>query len=133
MHNAKTLSTSIKRPAHEVYNFVRDPENLPRWATGIGTNLRRDGSRWIVDMPDGPVEIRFADHNDYGILDHFVTTSDGRVFFNPMRVVENDAHSEIIFTVFQLSGVSDEQFADDVQTVARDLQSLKALLETRNA
>ncbi len=131
MHNAKTLSTSIRRPGHEVYNFVRNPENLPSWATGVGTNLRRDGSRWIIDMPDGPVEIRFVDRNDFGVLDHFVTTGDGHVFFNPMRVVDNDVDSEIIFTVFQCPGVSDDQFIADAETVARDLQSLKALLEAQ--
>jgi hypothetical protein len=132
MHTAKTLSTSIRRPARDVYDFLRDPENLPSWASGIGTNLRRDGARWIIDMPDGPVEIRFVDRNDVGVLDHFVTTSDGRVFFNPMRVVDNDGDSEVIFTVFQFAGVSDDQFVADAATVARDLQTLKTLLETRN-
>lgn len=132
MHNARTLSTSIKRRAHEVYEFARHPENLPHWASGIGTNLRRDGSRWLIDMPDGCVEIRFIDRNDFGILDHFVTTTDGRVFYNPMRVVDNDDGSELIFTVFQFPGVSHEQFVADADTVARDLHALKALLEAHS-
>jgi ribosomal protein S18 acetylase RimI-like enzyme len=129
MRNAKTLSTSIDRPARDVYDFVSNPENLPRWASGASANLRRDGARWLIDMPDGPVEIRFVDRNEFGVLDHFVTTPDGRVYFNPMRVVDNGAGSEVVFTVFQFAGVSDEQFLEDVATVARDLQALKRLLE----
>jgi hypothetical protein len=132
MFNARTLSTSIERHAHEVYEFVRNPENLPHWASGIGTNLRRDGSRWLIDMPDGCVEIRFTDRNDFGILDHFVTTAGGRVFFKPLRVVEYDVDSEVIFTVFQFPGVSNTQFVADAETVARDLQALKALLEAKS-
>lgn len=68
MQSAKTLTTSIACPSREVYDFVRNPENLPRWASGIGENLRREGSRWMIDMPFGPVEIRFVDSNDFGVL-----------------------------------------------------------------
>ncbi len=129
MKDTKNLSTSIDCPWQKVYEFARNPENLPLWASGIGTNLRREGSRFIVDLAGGPVEIRFVDRNELGVLDHFVTTSDGQVFFNPMRVVENDGGAEVIFTVFRFPGVSEEQFVADAATVARDLQALKAVLE----
>lgn len=127
----KQLSVGIKRPPSVVYDFVRSPENLPRWASGIGSNPRREGERWIIDMPDGPVEIRFVEKNELGVLDHFVTAGDGTVFFNPMRVVPNNLGSEVSFSVFQFPGVSDEQFLTDAETVSRDLQALKALLEAQ--
>jgi hypothetical protein len=48
-----------------------------------------------------------------------------------MRVVTNGTGSEVLFTMFQLPGMSDHQFAEDVAMVARDLQSLKVVLEAR--
>lgn len=53
----------------------------------------------MIDMPFGPLDIRFVDRNDFGVLDHFVTTNDGRAFYNPMRVVDDDAGAEVIFTM----------------------------------
>jgi hypothetical protein len=47
-----------------------------------------------------------------------------------MRVVPNDDGSELIFTVYQRPGMSDEVFAEDANAVTRDLERLKTLLES---
>jgi hypothetical protein len=47
----------------------------------------------------------------------------------PMRVVANGTGSEVLLTMFQLPGISDDQFAQDAEMVARDLQSLKLVME----
>ena len=36
MSETRHVTTIIDRPAAEVYDFVRDPQNLPRWAAGLG-------------------------------------------------------------------------------------------------
>ena len=67
--------------------------------------------------------------NLFGILDHHVTLPTGETVYNPMRVVGNSDGSEVIFTVYQRPGIADEQFAADVQAVARDLETLRTVLE----
>ena len=55
---------------------------------------------------------------------------DGTVFVNPLRVLPNDAGSEVVFTVFRRDGVDDDAFDADAAAVAADLATLKRLLES---
>jgi hypothetical protein len=81
-----------------------------------------------METPTGWMGIRFVPANDFGILDHVVTLPDGQPIRNPMRVVANEG-SEVLFTLFQLPGMSDEQFLQDAGMVAADLRTLKLVLE----
>ncbi len=124
---SRTLTVSIDRPADIVYDFARNPENLPRWS--FIESVSKEGDAWIAHTPDGPVTIRFADPNPFGILDHVVTVSPGVDVYVPMRVIANGEGSEVLFTLFRLPGVTDEQFERDAQTVGEDLRRLKAVVE----
>jgi len=46
-----------------------------------------------------------------------------------MRVVANGEGSEVMFTLFQLPGMSGEQFIQDASMVEADLLTLKTVLE----
>ena len=126
---SRTLSASIDCPPGRVYEFVANPENLPRWATAFCRSVRRSEAGWIVETPDGPVGIRFVAPNELGVLDHYVSLAPGVEILNPMRVVPNGAGSELIFTLFQLPGTSEERLAEDVKLVERDLRTLRHVLE----
>jgi hypothetical protein len=67
-----------------------------------------------------------------GVLDHDVELPGG-IFHNPMRVIPNGAGSEVLFTVVQFPGISDEQFEADLNTVRADLNKLRTVLEHRHA
>ncbi len=126
---SRTLSTRIERPAAEVYAFASCPENLPRWAAGLGGAVTRDGADWRVETLQGALRLRFAGPNAYGVLDHAVTLPDGSVVEVPMRVVPNGDGAEVLFTLFRQPGMSDADFARDAGLVAADLATLKRLLE----
>ena len=53
----------------------------------------------------------------------------GPAMHNPMRVVANGDGAELVFTLFQRDGMSDDEMARDAAMVSRDLATLKALLE----
>lgn len=110
------VSVSIDRPVPLVYGFAGDPANLPKWAAGLSVL--------------GQVEVKFAEKNDLGVLDHEVTLPTGERFHNPMRVVPNLGGSEVVFTLFRQPGMSDEDFLQDQQAVENDLRKLKSLLES---
>lgn len=114
-----------------MYAFVTDPRNLPRWATQFALSVRREGEDWIVQTPDGAVTIRFAAANRLGVMDHVVGLESGQQVAVPMRVIPNGSGSEVLFTLFQLPGMSDEQFARDGAIVENDLRTLKRILEER--
>ena len=126
---AQHISIAIDRPADQVYAFVVNPENLPRWADGLGTTVRKVGDDWIADSPMGKVKVKFAPRNEFGVLDHDVTLPSGETVSNPMRVVPNGRGCELTFTLFRRPGVSDDELRADASRVAADLRQLKALLE----
>lgn len=126
---ATTVSVSIECPPDRVYAFASDPENLPQWAPGLCRSVSRSDGQWIVQTPDGPMTIRFAPRNELGVLDHYVSPAPGVEMLNPMRVVPNGSGSELLFTVFQRPGMSDDAHAADVRLVERDLALLKRVLE----
>jgi hypothetical protein len=64
------------------------------------------------------------------VLDHYVNPAPEIEVYVPMRVLPNGSGSEVIFTLFQLSDMSDERFAEDVEMVERDLKTLKNVLES---
>jgi hypothetical protein len=78
----------------------------------------------------GRVTVRLVETNPHGVLDHVVTLPSGEEVYNPMRVFPNGDGSEVVFSVYQRRDVSDRAFADDAAAVARDLQTLKAVLES---
>jgi len=123
------ISISISRPPDQVYDFVSNPENLPKWATGLAGSIKNVNGEWIADAPIGKVKIRFADRNTFGILDHDIILESGVKIHNPMRVVPNGRGSEIIFTLFRQPDMSDEKFSEDAKWVEKDLRILKDLLE----
>lgn len=123
------VSVSIQRSPREVYRFASDRENLPRWASGLGGTIRKVEGAWIAEGPMGAVEVRPAEPNDFGVLDHDVVLASGETIHNPMRVVPNGSGSEVVFTLFRQPDVPAEKFAQDAEWVAKDLRTLKALLE----
>ena len=127
--NATTLSVSIERPPREISDFVSQPRNLPRWAVGLARSVRPDGESWIADTAQGPVRLRFAPSNAFGVLDHYVRPVAGREIAVPMRVVPNGAGSEVLITVFQQPEMTEAQYQEDLGLVRRDLERLKRVLE----
>ena len=128
-HAARTVGVSIGRRPEEVYRFVADPRNFPRWAKAFCKSVRHVEGRWVIETPAGEMGVRFVEENGLGVLDHFVTVSPGEEVYVPMRVVANGGGSEVVFTVFRLEGMSEERFAEDVGMVERDLAGLKAVLD----
>jgi hypothetical protein len=133
-HSCRTLSVTIARAPADVYGYVSNPQNLPEWATSFCRAVGKDTTGgWVADTKDGPVGIRFVEANLLGVLDHYVRLRSGEETFSPMRVVQNGEGSELFFTLFRLPRVSDEQFAQDLRLIERDLLVLKNRLEDDGA
>jgi hypothetical protein len=128
---ARTLAVSIGRAPGQVYEFGSDPRNLPRWS--FSQSVTRSGGQWVAETPDGPVGLRFVEANELGVLDHHVKLGSGVEIHVPMRVIPKGQGSELLFTLLQTPGMSDEEFAQDAQQVERDLATLKAVLEDTGA
>ena len=131
MSTSRHLSTHIDRPAQEVYDYASDPANAPEWAAGLAGSIELVDGDWVAESPMGQIVVKFAERNEYGVLDHSVTLPSGQTVYNPMRVIADDAGCEVIFTIRQRPEMTDNDFARDANAVQADLRTLKDLAESR--
>ena len=130
MYPAKHISISIRRSPQDIYEFASNPENLPQWAAGLsGAFIKKSGDAWICESPMGTVKVKFVEKNSFGIMDHDVTLPSGEVNHNPFRVLANGSGGEVVFTLFRLPRMRDQDFEHDAALISNDLQKLKTLLE----
>ncbi|MFF8672917.1 SRPBCC family protein [Streptomyces sp. NPDC015242] len=128
---SRHLSVFVDRPCQEVYDYARDPANIPAWAPGLASSLRPVDGRWVGESPLGRIVVDFTPRNDFGVLDHDVTLPSGRTVRNPMRVIADGAGCEVVFTLRRQPGTSDEEFRRDAEAVSADLAALKRVMEQR--
>ena len=88
---------------------------------------------WSLETTDGPMTIRFAEPNSFGVLDHRVVLESGMSVFNAMRVSPNGSGSELVMVVTQSPEMSAAQFDRDVQAVTDDFARLKKAAENYSA
>lgn len=126
---SKTISVTIACGHQEVYDFASNLKNLPKWAGAFCLSIEKKSGKFIAQTPQGPVTIRMVERNTLGVMDHYVVTAEGSEVFVPMRVVANELGSEVLFTLFRRSGMTDAQYEQDIKFVERDLTGLKSALE----
>jgi hypothetical protein len=130
VHESVHVSTTIDRRAADVYGYASNPLNLSRWAAGLAhQDVQQLDGEWVVDSPMGRVVVAFAPANEFGILDHDVTLPGEETVRNPMRVIPNGEGCDVVFTVHRRPGMSETEYAGDVQAVTVDLAALRALME----
>lgn len=129
---ALTLSVSIARPWRAVYDAFWRPQDFARWASGLSAaDLQADGDDWVGDGPDGGIRVRFTPHNDFGVMDHWVTPEGGETVHVPLRIIPNGDGAEVQLTLFRQPDMDDDLFARDKKWVRGDLLKLKKLAERK--
>lgn len=131
--DATVVSQTVDATAAVVYDFARQMENLPRWASGLASGIRQRGGEWFADSPMGEVKVAMAPPNPFGVLDHDVTLPDGVSVHNAFRVTPAGDGSLLTFVVLRLAGTSRQSFDADIAHVRQDLSSLKQLIEQQNS
>lgn len=114
---SKHISVCIQCEPSTVYEFVTNPKNLSRWASGVTEDM----------------DLRFIPRNELGVMDHVVTLQSGESFYNPFRVFRNDDGAEVLFTLHRHPQVGEEEFWADQDRIYQDLMKLKSVLESERS
>jgi hypothetical protein len=80
----------------------------------------------------GTVKVKFAEKNQFGVLDHDVTLPSGVKVYNPMRVFPNDDGSELVFTLYRRPDVSDQEFLPRGKKLVANYFPIASATGTRN-
>jgi hypothetical protein len=126
---SRVVSQACDVAADTVYEFAHRVENLPRWAAGLTMRLVHADGEWFTDTPDGRIRIAMTPRNAFRVMDHDVTLPGGLTVHNAFRVTPTGDGSLLSFVVLRLPGMTDAEFDRDAGLVAKDLQTLKSLLE----
>jgi uncharacterized protein YndB with AHSA1/START domain len=124
-----TQSVTIAAAPEQVWTFVADGANLPRWAIGFAKSVRPDRSGWMVSTAQGEVPTAIAADEAVGTVDFRMEPVPGVVATAYARVMPNGEGAELVFTQFHQPGVPDEVFDQLVAAVGHELVALKAVLE----
>ena len=124
-----TQTVTIDSKPSEVLAFVRDADNLPRWAIGFAKETRRGAEGWIVTTGQGEVGLTLDVDDRAGTVDFHVQPAPGVEQVAYARVIPNGDGAEFAFTQFQGPGVPDDTFEALATAVGHELVALKAVLE----
>ncbi|WP_324711188.1 SRPBCC family protein [Pseudomonas citronellolis] len=128
---SRTLAVRIERPWQVAYDFLAEPRNFPRWASGLCSAIEPlDADHWLAQTPQGPLRVRFSPRNPFGVLDHDVLPEDAPPIHIPLRLIANGDGCELQLTLLRQPAMDDAAFERDSQWVAKDLGAIKALLES---
>ena len=122
----------IQASRHAVFEFVRNPQNLPRWAHAFQS---ADDRHARLATPEGTVDVRLRTlaAEDTGTVDWHLEFPDGSIGLAHSRVTETTRGTSIYSFVLHAPPVPLEQLegALDVQRAAlqTELATLKSLLE----
>ena len=123
---SETVTTVLPAPKEEVFAYLAEIENLPRWATEFARELKVENGRHKV--VNGLGEFFFAIDADEatGVIDMRAGPTESEMALFPTRVVGlPDGRSAFTFTMFQGPGSSDELFESQHASLVRELENIE--------
>jgi hypothetical protein len=127
-----TTSITIETKPAATFAYVADAERLPVWAIGFAKAIERDDEdRWLVTLASGDrMPLRVHADAATGVIDFISLPAPGVEVPAHTRVVPHDTGTLYIFSMHQPPGLPDEIFDAQIAELARELNVLKAHLET---
>jgi hypothetical protein len=125
-----TVTAVLDAPREDVFAFLSEIDNLPKWATEFARELRfEEGKAKVVN---GLGEFYFSIDADVetGVIDMYAGPSDDELVLFPTRVVPlPDGRSMYSFTMFQAPGMPDELFESQHASLKREFENIRREVE----
>jgi hypothetical protein len=123
----RTVTAVLDAPKDEVFSFLADVRNLPKWATEFARELRyEDGAAKVVN---GLGELYFTIDADpaTGVIDMYAGPTREELGLFPTRVVGlPGGGSAYSFTMFQAPGMPEELFESQYESLLREFENIRA-------
>ncbi len=130
--NFSVQSVSIDLPAEEVFNFIADPSNLPKWTTAFKS---ADNKSALLVTPTGKMKIGLTTKasKEIGTIDWYMKMPDGSVGKAFSRVVENADGKSIYSFILLAPPVPIEKLEGTLREqeviLEKELKNLKRILK----
>ncbi len=124
--NSHTVTAVLDTPKEEVFDFLSQLDNLPRWATEFAHELRYECGRALVKNGLGEFVIELDSDADSGVIDMYAGPSQEELALFPTRVVGlPGGRCAYTFTMFQGPGMPAELFESQYQSLLREFENIR--------
>ena len=121
-----TVTTVLDARRDDVFSFLADIDNLPRWATEFARELRREGDRHIVVNNLGEFVFRIRAHDATGVIDMYAGPTEEQLAVFPTRAVALPGdRTGYTFTMCQGPDMPDELFDSQHTSLQREFRNIE--------
>jgi hypothetical protein len=125
---SETVTTVLSAPRDEVFAYMSDIENLPRWATEFARELRLEDGEYRVVNHLGEFHFEIRADERTGVIDMLAGPSRDELAVFPTRAVElPGGRTAYSFTMFQGPGMPDELFESQYASLRREFENIEAV------
>jgi hypothetical protein len=125
MLEARTLSVSIEKDWHKLFDAISRPEFFPNWSSGLSkSSLQREGTGRGPTVRKALSGLRFTGPQSFRVMDHHVDVGSGSEIQVP-RGSSECRRSGSAATSVRLPKMTDEKLEADADWVRRDLLAPK--------
>jgi hypothetical protein len=125
-----TVTAVLDAPKEDVFAYLSEIDNLPRWATEFARELRYEEGRAKVVNGLGEFYFSIEADAETGVIDMYAGPSDEELMLFPTRVVPlPDGRSVYSFTMFQAPGMPDDLFESQHASLQREFENIRREVE----
>lgn len=122
----RTVTAVLDAPRDEVFDYLSQIENLPRWATEFARELKYEEGKAKVVNGLGEFYVSIDADQDTGVIDMYAGPAEDELALFPTRVVElPDGRSAYSFTMFQAPGMPDDLFESQYESLLREFGNIQ--------
>ena len=123
---SRTVTAVLDAPKDEVFAYLAEIENLPRWATEFARELKHEDGRTKVVNGLGEFFFELDADPETGVIDMYAGPTEDELALFPTRVVGlTGARSAYTFTMFQAPAMPDELFASQHEALLREFDNIR--------
>jgi hypothetical protein len=124
---SETVTAVLAAPRHEVFAYLAEIENLPRWATEFARELKRENGDYKVVNNLGEFYFEIRADESTGVIDMLAGPTKEELALFPTRAVElPGGRTAYTFTMFQGPAMPDELFESQYQSLKREFANIIA-------
>jgi hypothetical protein len=126
---SETVTTVVDAPQGEVFDYMSDIENLPKWATEFARELKRVGDDYKVVNGLGEFFFTIRADAESGVIDMFAGPTKEEMAIFPTRAVAlPDGRTAYSFTMFQAPDMPDALFEAQHASLEREFANIERIL-----
>jgi hypothetical protein len=121
-----TATAILRAPKDEVFAYLANVQNLPRWASEFARELKLVDGRYKVVNGLGEFFFEIRADEETGVIDMLAGPQTDALWLFPTRVVElPTGETAFTFTMFQSPATSDDLFAAQHASLLRELGNIE--------